>query len=77
LHRFDGPGPATGTSNSKCPRRRETFTSRSGLPFTSDAARSSIASVPSIASTATQAPSQIATLWPTSIPASAFAILRP
>src|SRR5258708_17431170 len=69
--------PATGTSNNRCPRRLDTFTRRSGLPFTSEAARRSMASVPSIASTATHARSQIATLCPTSCPASAFAIRRP
>ena len=48
-------GPATGTSNSRCSRRRETLTRRSGRPLTSAAARRSMASVPSMASTATQA----------------------
>ena len=70
-------GPTTGTSNSICFRRREAFTRRSGFPSTSDAARRSIASVPSIASTATQARSAIATLWPMSSSASALAMRRP
>src|SRR6185437_16616505 len=70
-----GCRPATGTSNRRC--FRDAFTSLSGRPFTSDAARRSIASVPSIASTATHARSLIATLWPISALASAFATRRP
>ena len=61
----------------QCSRRRATFTSVSAPPVHQAAARRSMASVPSIASTATQARSQMATLWPTSKPASALATRRP
>ena len=50
---------------------------RQRRPFTRPAARRSMASVPSMASTATQARSQMATLCPTSKPASALATRRP
>ena len=70
-------GPITGTSNNKCLRREDAFTSVSLFPSTRLAARRSMASVPSIASSATQARSAIATLWPRSRLASAWAILRP
>jgi len=69
--------PITGTSNSRCSRRRATLTIAMRRPLTRVAARRSMASVPSMASTATQARSQIATLCPTSNPASALATRRP
>ncbi len=77
LHDVMVAGPATGTSNRRCFRRRDTFTSRSGRPLTSAAARRSMASVPSMASTATQARSEMATLCPMSKPARARATRRP
>src|SRR5580658_2438922 len=69
--------PMTGTSNSRWPRPRDTFTRRSGLPLANVAARRSMASVPSMASAATQARSLIATLWPMSAEASTWAMRRP
>ena len=72
---FPARSPARRTANA-C-RRDEALTSVSRFPSTRLAARRSIASVPSIASSATQARSAIATLWPRSRLASACAILRP
>ena len=75
----------TGIVSSPPPARR-TADARGGAPLSPApcggrspgvAARRSMASVPSMASTATQARSQMATLWPTSKPASALATRRP
>ena len=57
--------------------RSPDLTNRSGFPSTSEAARRSIASVPSIASTETQARSAIATLCPISCSESEAAMRRP
>src|SRR5579862_3153951 len=61
--------PTTGTSNLMSCRGLLTFTTTREAPSTMRAARSMVSSVPSMASTATQARSRITTVWPRSSPA--------
>src|SRR5581483_1010574 len=70
-------GPTTGTSNLMSCRGLLTLTTTSLRPLLSVAARSMVASVPSMASTATQARSATTMVWPISRPAIVLAICRP
>src|SRR5580693_53640 len=69
--------PTTGTSNRMSCRGLLTLTTTSEPPSAIRAARSMVSSVPSMASTATQARSRITTVWPRSRPAIWRAISRP
>src|SRR5467141_857937 len=69
--------PITGTSKRmSCPGLL-TFTTTSGFPAAIRAARAMVSSVPSIASTATHAQSEITTVWPMSRPEICRATPRP